>query len=422
MFHCLLVLHRCLCYPAVLYKVIEKASTANFDVLHILRDCSQKHNARTDWAMRPKTTCPNLALNATRLDIAMQFGDTVLLDSAQGKPQWAWSHMLQGGDMMASPMVHELPTQRVLGLSCVQLLLVILISMAPVYLAMHKLVLMQFSSVYRELSKMQQLVTCQHGVYAVVFSLQLVPQTVIACRFLFKAWTGDYIASQELPLLVGVFILSRAALYLTEACVRSVHTSWLLLVHHQLFFTIILMGLWTENTAVLSIGVVLDLFACHEAPLYVVLVSYRLKLNVTFSKLMLYTSCIWYVLTRVFQTVVLVYMIVCWATNPSVKLTPGFIITSMLCGAFTVIQAYTLVIYRAMGRKILSRGKGQLSGILIDGQPSSETSFSGKCPSNDPAKSPLQRGQSGDLQGMPDAAVSIHDGADMLYMTGVGKP
>lgn len=403
----------------MLYRVVEKASQINFDVLRMLKDCSQRYNARTDWAMRPGTTCPGLDLNATKLDVAMQFGDAVLLDSAQGKPLWAWSNLLQGGDAMGTPLRHELLSQRVVGLTCVQFLLVILISMPPIFLAMHKLVLMAFSSVYRGLSTMQQLVTCQHAVYALLFTLQLVPQTVIALRFLFKAWTGDYVASQEVSLLVGVFILSRAALYLIEACVRSVHTSWLLLVHHQLFFTIILMGVWTENTALLSIGVVLDLFACHEALLYVVLVSYRLKLHVTFTKAVLYTSCIWYTLTRVFQTIVLVYMIVCWAANPDVKLTPGFIITSMLCGAFTVIQAYTLVIYRAMGLKINRRGNAGDCGLDSATQ-ACKLSISGQHPVCVSPKPHLEYDQSDDLQAMPDVTVAVQDDADM-FMPAIGK-
>lgn len=350
---------RCLCYPQVIYQVIEKAAEVNFDVLRLLKNCSQHEDFQTDWAMKPGTHCPSIELNATLIDIAVQMGDTPLLAEYVGKPMWSWSHLLQAGDIMASKSAQHQLAVVVLGEACLQYFLTIILSIAPIFLFMHHCVLKPFNRVYRELPIMQQLVTCQHAVYAAIFGLEVVPQTVLAIRFLYKAWTGPYFASHEPALLIGVFILSRAALYLVEACVRSIHFSWLLLIHHELFFTIILMGLWTENPAVCAIGIVLDLFACHEVFLYISLVFYRLQVPRKYTISMLGLSCAWYTLTRVLQTVLLLYMIIGWAMNPAVKYTPAFIITAILCGAFTVIQAYTLVIYKAIGVKVLRSGGDQ---------------------------------------------------------------
>lgn len=195
--------------------------------------------------------------------------------------------------------------------------------------------------------------------YAVVFALSLVPQTVLAVRSMLIAWTGTYLVSPELSVLVGVFIPTRAVLYVGEAAVRSVvKWSWLLVVHHLLFFTIVVMAVWSQNAAIMGIGIVLDLFACHEAPLYVALLAYRLQWPAQATRGILRGACVWYIITRLMQTVLLVYMIVGFARMRAVRYTYEFIITSILCGAFTVIQAYTLVIYRAIDVKLARKLSG----------------------------------------------------------------
>lgn len=83
---------------------------------------------------------------------------------------------------------------------------------------------------------------------------------MMSIRLLFKFWTAEYTEGTGLNDLVGVFVMLmvRAALYLVEACVRSVKFSWLLVVHHVLFFTVVFMGVWTENAATMVIGLTLD--------------------------------------------------------------------------------------------------------------------------------------------------------------------
>lgn len=279
-------------------------------------------------------------------------GQDVILPSSRSRPRWAWSNLLQFGEV--NQQLTEIRTvwEQLFGLHTVKLLLLIIIGTPPSFLFMHKAVLMR-SSIYRQLGAAERMITCQHSVYAVVFSLSFVPQTVLAFVAMFRSWTGDYFASAHLTALCGLFLASRAMLYIVEASTRSViKRSWLLIVHHQLFFLIIVMGVWTQNTAVLGVGIVLDLFACHEAPLYVALLGYRLAWRPSLTRAILCGACVWYVLTRIFQTVVISYMIWGFAQMAAIKTTPEFIVTGLLFGAFTIIQAYTLVIYHAIYVKV----------------------------------------------------------------------
>jgi hypothetical protein len=80
--------------------------------------------------------------------------------------------------------------------------------------------------------------------------------------------------------------------------------------------------------------------------------SYRLQWPARFTQTVLRGAMVWYVLTRIFQSIILLYMIAGFATMPAVRSTPAFIVVSILCCVLTVIQAYTLVIYRAVDRKV----------------------------------------------------------------------
>lgn len=279
-------------------------------------------------------------------------GDHIILPTSRARGDWAWGNLLQFGEISEHIQDLHAVFEQLFGLPTLKFLLLIIITTGPLFLFMDAAVL-SHSAMYKKLGAAERMIVCQHSVYAVVFSLSFVPQTVMALTAMFKAWTGSYLASPQLAALAGVFIASRAMLYIVEACTRSViKRSWLLIVHHQLFFLIIAMGIWLQDTAVIGIGIVLDLFACHEAPLYVALVGYRLVWKESITRAILCVACAWYVLTRVFQTVVIAYMIWGCAQLGSVKSMPEFIITSLLFGAFTVIQAYTLVIYYAIYRKL----------------------------------------------------------------------
>lgn len=280
-------------------------------------------------------------------------GSEVFLPAARARPEWSWGNLQQLGEVNRYMTDMRTIWEKFFGVDMLKLLLVLMISLGPIFLFLHHAVLNRFSPVYRKLAPSEQIITCQHSVYALVFGLSLVPQTTLAVFCLFRAWTGVYLASWQLTILAGVLIGSRGVLYLVEACVRSlIKPSWLLLVHHTLFYLIIILGLWGDNIAVLGIGIVLDLFACHEAPLYLALVAYRLQWRQSVTLAIVSTACVWYLLTRVIQTAFVGYMIIAFARMPNVRHTTEFIVTALLFGAFTFIQAYTLVIYHSIYRKV----------------------------------------------------------------------
>lgn len=358
---------RCLCYPQVLFEVMHQASQAQLDVPSLLKTCSQKHDMQADWAWKQDTACPDIPLNASVNSLLLQMGDTLILQTQPAQHEqlgqdpnlWSWRNLLQTAALQARPDLEAaIAAGPVLGLRCLMFILVGFVCIAPVYLIMHKLVLLRCSSIYRSLEAGQQMVTCQHAVFFTIFALQLVPQTYLTVRCLFRAWTAAYVSSQELTILFGGIIVTRAVLYIVESCLRSVvRFSWLLLLHHHLYFVVLIVAIWTLNAPALIIGLVLDWMACHEVLLYLALLAYRLEFPKRLALPILWVGCAWYVLTRVFQTALLGYMIIGWANHPAVNHTPAYVVTSLLCGAFTVIQAYTLVIYKGIWHRIQTRGK-----------------------------------------------------------------
>jgi uncharacterized membrane protein YqjE len=88
-----------------------------------------------------------------------------------------------------------------------------------------------------------------------------------------------------------------------------------------------------------------------------VLLGYRLQWPRRATKALLSFSMVYYIATRLLQTVMVMYMIIGWASYPAVRTTAAFIVVATMFGAFSVIQAYTLVIYRAIGHKLSREGK-----------------------------------------------------------------
>lgn len=349
---------RCLCYPQVLYRTLAKASeSSNVDALGILNKCRKQHSGQfqTQWATAVPTACPAIPLSARVTDVISLAGPATLLPSGDVQPTWAWPNLLQWAEVpqiTADPSVFE----EAFGMRALKLLMLVFLSAPPIFLALH-VVLSRGSSVYRSLAAADRMVVCQHSVYAVVFGLSMVPQTVLAFTALFKSWTGDFFSSSQLPILAGVFIGSRLLLYLVEACVRCViKGSWLLVVHHLMFFLFITIGMWAQSVTVFGIGLVLDLCACWEAPLYLALVAYRLQWQPSLTRALMCVATAWYVATRVFQTVVVTYMIVGFAGLGAMQGNAALITGSVMFCAFTAIQVYTVFIYYAMYRKVSKKG------------------------------------------------------------------
>jgi hypothetical protein len=161
----LLFMRRCLCYPQVVYKIITFASSLNVDALRVLKVCAAEFNMSADWAIKPNTTCPAIALNATTVDFLMGRGSEPVL--GPDTPQWAWSNLLQAGGVAAMPkrLLADF-SNAALGLKSMQVLLLTFLCIPPVFVFVHHGLLKPFSSTYRNLPLIQQVVTCQHGVFA----------------------------------------------------------------------------------------------------------------------------------------------------------------------------------------------------------------------------------------------------------------
>lgn len=86
-----------------------------------------------------------------------------------------------------------------------------LLALPLLFVFLHHCVLWPLSASYRSLELPQRLVACQHAVYLLVFGASIVPQTVLAVRFIFGAWTGDILESRLWTTLVA-FIMSRCGL------------------------------------------------------------------------------------------------------------------------------------------------------------------------------------------------------------------
>jgi hypothetical protein len=283
------------------------------------------------------------------------------LPSGDATPTWAWSHLLQWAEV---PKLTDDTSvfEQSFGMRALKLFMLVFLSAPPVYLVLH-LVLTKLSSAYRSQDPADRMVVCQHSVYAVVFGVSMIPQAALAFTAMFKAWTGDFLTHWTLPVLAGVFIGSRLLLYLAEACVRCViKGSWLLVVHHVMFFLFITVGMWAQSVTAFGIGLVLDLCACWEAPLYVALIAYRLQWRPSLTRGLMCGATAWYVVTRIFQTVVVTYMIVGFAGLGVMKGNAALITASVMFGAFTAIQVYTVFIYYSMYRKVRRDGQGAASG------------------------------------------------------------
>eukprot|EP00878_Enallax_costatus_P011142 GHUV01011635.1.p1 GENE.GHUV01011635.1~~GHUV01011635.1.p1 ORF type:complete len:349 (+),score=35.48 GHUV01011635.1:635-1681(+) len=318
---------------------------------------------KTEWALKPHTACPAVPISATPESILLQLGPApILVPGGTPTATWAVSNLLQSGRLMAMPALRDaFASGPVLGLGALISVFTVFCCIVPLYVVLHRFVLPVFPA-YCRLDPAHRLVSCQHAVLLVVFTLQLLPQSILTIRCLFMTWTADYIMSHEMQVLLGFVVAMRAVLYIVEACIRSVvRFSWLLLVHHQLFFLVLVSAIWTLNAPAFMMGLVLDWMACLEVPLYLALLAYRLEFPTQQACFILVSACSWYVLTRVLQTAMLVYMIIGWAADPLVNRTPAFILTSLMCGAFTVIQAYTLVIYHGIWCKLKQEKEGQLS-------------------------------------------------------------
>jgi hypothetical protein len=207
-----------------------------------------------------------MAMDVNSVTLAPQFAEAAVMDGAI-RPHWGWDNLLQMGEAISwTPYVHAL-IDDIIGIKLVQILLGVFAAL-PLVFAATSAVLLKFSVTFRALLQHQRLVTVQHAVYAVLFSLSLMPQTYLTLRCLFYTLTGEVIATGLFTYLLGLFVVPRCALYVLEASNRSTIKPNMLLVFQRVVtvatgFIVVL----SKNTALLGMAVLMDMAAVHEAPL-----------------------------------------------------------------------------------------------------------------------------------------------------------
>lgn len=344
------------------------------DVLGLLKTCQKQGSNQgppfsVPWAGHPGTQCPpGLKLAHGPLEMLAAYGPRPIL--AGTRLDWAWGNLLQAGGYLVQYGLANFRTiaDHVLGKQLMDMSLQVFFCLPLLFVFAHHVLLWPFSKAYRALPMQQRLVTCQHTVYAIVFGVSLVPQTVMASEFLFSVWTGDKLMSGLWSKLIAL-VMSRCGLYSIESGVRAVKWSWVLVAHHLLFLALLTQNVIDGNPVLGVVGVVLDLFACHEAPLYVALIAYRLRAPIGFTRGVLRFAVAWYIVTRVLQTAILGYQIGHWFLLPQINRDPAFIGTAVLCVALTVIQAYTVKIYWSIDRKLAAQkrvGAAADDGVVVD--------------------------------------------------------
>lgn len=355
--------------PPVLYQAVLRAAEAKLNLLAVLNSCRQRDNFSTQWAGASKRTgCPPMPFDVSIVALAPLIGPAPLLKpGAAGSARWSWANLLQMAEAACqhdyglgrvigyTPYIDVL-LQDIYGINLVRLLLGWLMVVPGLFLAVSR-GLQRCSGVYRgSLSQQQRLVTAQHAVYVLVFGVCLGPQAWLTLSVLFGPLTGTTVASKQLTWLVGLLVV-HLSLFLLEAAYRvAVKPNRMLIAHRILFTAAAFVAVLSRNPALLIMTLLMDLGCVFEVPLYATLVAWRLELLARHTRALLCASLAWYVLTRLFQLVALVYMVVGFATLPSFGRMPGFFIQSVTYLMLCVGSVLTLLAYRNIDARLAELG------------------------------------------------------------------
>jgi hypothetical protein len=344
---------------------VLRAAEAKLNLLAVLDSCRKQFNATTQWASASNASgCPPMPFDVSIVALAPLIGPAPLLkEGAAGGSRWAWTNLLQ---MAEAASLHDYGLGRVIGYTPyfdvllqdiygIHLIRMLLgwLMLAPVLFLAVSRCLQRCSSTYRDsLSQQQRLVTAQHAVYVLVFGVCLGPQAWLTLSVLFGTLTGTTVASTHLTWLVGLLVM-HLSLFLFEASYRvAVKPNRLLVAHRILFTAAAFVAVLSRNPALLIMTLLMNLGCVFDAPLYATLLAWRLELPARHTRRLLGVSVAWYVLTRLFQLVVLVYMVVGFATLPSFRRTRGFFIESVIYLMICVGSVLTLLAYRTIGASL----------------------------------------------------------------------
>ncbi|KAI9004357.1 hypothetical protein DFJ74DRAFT_742960 [Hyaloraphidium curvatum] len=272
-----------------------------------------------------------------------------------GRPKWALSNAFQG-------VVSSAASSDLVSGAAMDLLVWIPIAMLFALIAHaagHLLLSLAAGNRYRKLEQDQRLVTAQHTMFALAYTLQVVPYTLLFARIMFVRWDAAYLAGttshlSDLPAMVGLFIFWHAAMYGAEASLRTlVRRNAIVLLHHALFFLLLALSCWFADVLVIKATLVLDLGAAHEFPLFWALLAHRLSGHPRVTRVLLVVGTAWYEATRVLQTCLLAWMLA--ACDPGLRRTGGYWTAAVFGAALTAVQGYTFVIYWGLYKRA---GKG----------------------------------------------------------------
>ncbi|KAK9814558.1 hypothetical protein WJX72_007844 [[Myrmecia] bisecta] len=220
------------------------------------------------------------------------------------------------------------------------------------YLALQHHLLMFISRAYRRLDTAYQMIVSMHAAYALIYTLQVIPYTLIVVKATFGSdFMGVVVANYR---WIFAFVSMQAVMMLTEGTVRGILKLNLLLVgHHLVWYCVLLVALVHHSILALKVGLWLQVFQAYEFGLYVALLAYRLSAPQRVFQALACAGLGIFGITRIAQTILLLAV---YGGSYQRQAKQGdlatFWVTLILVLVVFFIQFYTVSIYY----KLLRRG------------------------------------------------------------------
>jgi len=147
------------------------------------------------------------------------------------------------------------------------------------------------------------------------------------------------------------YALMHGILYIVEVgsdIVIDIKRKKLLLVHHCLWFGMLLLAISTHSIFLFKVDFVLDVFVTYECGLFLALLVRRLTLNSRIRKKFILAGCIVFGVSRILQAAVLIHLFACSAgrmLQDDAKQYAIFFSASIGSFVLVVIQLYTIRIH-----------------------------------------------------------------------------
>ena len=211
------------------------------------------------------------------------------------------------------------------------------------------------SKAYRQLDNAAQTILGVHGAYAVVYSIQVLPYTVLACHLTFGS---DFIAVfRDNSRWLFAFVSMQAVMLLMEGTIRAVlRRNMLLVTHHLVWYGTLLIALVHHSILAIKVGLWLQVFQACEFGLYPTLLAYRLGAPTWLFKAIGYFGLSVFIITRVAQAVLLIALYAgSWHREAAMGDLATYWITLVAVLVVFVIQFYTIKLHCQLLRKCSAR-------------------------------------------------------------------